>query len=140
MITRATFRTLTATRSAATRSICTTPAVWKESGHCKWFDSKKGYGFISPDDGSGDVFVHQTVIHAEGFRSLDEGEAVEYDVVHTDDGVTWVNDSKATNVGAAVSNMIFEVAHKSYGHAVTCDVTDRMYAFVMSGSISTTCV
>ena len=40
------------------------------TGTCKWFDAKKGFGFVVPEDGSGDVFVHQTAIHAVGFRSL----------------------------------------------------------------------
>lgn len=47
----------------------------------KWFSVEKGYGFITPNDGSPDVFVHQTNIYAEGFRSLAEGETVEYECV-----------------------------------------------------------
>eukprot|EP00804_Cyclotella_cryptica_P028202 CCRYP_011039-RA/>CCRYP_011039-RA protein AED:0.06 eAED:0.06 QI:295/1/1/1/1/1/2/366/125 len=50
------------------------------TGSVKWFDTAKGFGFIVPDDGSSDVFVHQTAIKIEGFRSLAEGENVEFKV------------------------------------------------------------
>lgn len=50
------------------------------TGKVKWFDAKKGYGFITPDDGGEDLFVHHTNILSEGFRSLEEGQAVEYEV------------------------------------------------------------
>ena len=49
------------------------------NGTVKWFNNEKGFGFISNDDGSGDVFVHFSAIQAEGFRTLAEGQKVTYD-------------------------------------------------------------
>ena len=56
------------------------------SGTVKWFDTVKGFGFIVPDDGTSDVFVHQTAIQTDGFRSLAEGESVEFSVETDDQG------------------------------------------------------
>jgi cold shock protein len=50
------------------------------TGTVKWFNSDKGYGFITPDDGSKDVFVHHSAIQGEGYKSLAEGAKVEYEV------------------------------------------------------------
>jgi cold shock protein len=49
------------------------------TGTVKWFSQAKGYGFISPDDGGNDVFVHFSNISGSGFRNLDEGQKVEYE-------------------------------------------------------------
>ena len=48
-------------------------------GTVKWFSSEKGYGFITPDDGSKDLFVHHSGIAGEGYKSLSEGQKVEYE-------------------------------------------------------------
>ena len=50
------------------------------TGTVKWFNDAKGFGFITPDSGGKDVFVHHTAFQAEGFRSLAEGQKVEYEV------------------------------------------------------------
>jgi len=49
-------------------------------GTVKWFNADKGFGFIAPDDGTADVFVHFSAIVADGYRSLDEGQKVEFSV------------------------------------------------------------
>ena len=49
-------------------------------GTVKWFNSTKGYGFIAPDDGGSDIFVHHTAIQVDGFRSLEENQRVSFDV------------------------------------------------------------
>jgi cold shock protein len=49
-------------------------------GTVKWFNSEKGFGFIAPNDGGADVFVHFSAIDSNGFRSLDENQAVSYEV------------------------------------------------------------
>jgi CspA family cold shock protein len=64
-------------------------------GTVKWFNDEKGYGFISPDDGSEDVFVHYTGIAGNGFRSLEEGTKVTYEVTQGRKGLQAENVSPA---------------------------------------------
>jgi cold shock protein len=56
-------------------------------GTVKWFNDSKGFGFITPTEGGEDVFVHFTAIVGEGFRSLTEGQQVEYEVVQGKKGL-----------------------------------------------------
>ncbi len=55
-------------------------------GKVKWFNDAKGFGFITPDNGSKDVFVHHTAIAAQGFRTLSEGQDVEFEIVQGQKG------------------------------------------------------
>lgn len=58
----------------------------RATGTVKWFSRVKGYGFIEPDDGGNDVFVHYSSIVGEGYRNLDTGQRVEFVMEDTDKG------------------------------------------------------
>jgi CspA family cold shock protein len=64
-------------------------------GTVKWFNDQKGFGFITPEDGSPDVFVHHSAITMQGFRTLTENQKVEFDMTTSDKG------PRAANVRSA---------------------------------------
>jgi CspA family cold shock protein len=58
----------------------------RQTGTVKWFSDKKGFGFIIPEQGGEDLFVHYSEIEGDGFRTLEEEDRVEFTVGHTDKG------------------------------------------------------
>lgn len=60
-------------------------------GTVKWFNTEKGFGFIAPEDGSADVFVHYSAIQAQGFKELQENDCVEFETVQGDKGLQAAN-------------------------------------------------
>ena len=58
-----------------------------ETGTVKWFNETKGFGFIAPEDGSADVFVHYSAISGNGFKTLTDGQKVEYNVTQGQKGL-----------------------------------------------------
>lgn len=65
-------------------------------GTIKWFSDQKGYGFVTPEDGRKDVFVHFSAIQGEGFRSLAEGDVVEFDITQGPKGEQAANVRKVS--------------------------------------------
>lgn len=69
----------------------------RTTGQVKWFNNDKGFGFISRGDGEKDCFVHHSAIQGDGYKSLNEGDRVEFDVVQGQKGPAAENVTKLTN-------------------------------------------
>jgi CspA family cold shock protein len=80
-----------------------------QEGTVKWFDSGKGFGFITPDDGGEDLFVHHTGIAGGGFKSLEEGERVSYEAVRGRRGMQAENVSRAGGGGRSLEKQALRV-------------------------------
>ncbi len=66
------------------------------TGRVKWFDDRKGYGFIEQEDGGQDVFVHFSALQGEGYKTLEEGQSVQFDIVQGEKGPQAANVKKVS--------------------------------------------
>ncbi|WP_299975266.1 cold shock domain-containing protein CspD [uncultured Pseudoteredinibacter sp.] len=74
------------------------------TGTVKWFNNAKGYGFILPDEGSGDLFAHYSAIDMDGYRTLKAGQAVTFDTAKGDKGMHAINIRLAESSKSSQSN------------------------------------
>ncbi|VDM98362.1 unnamed protein product [Thelazia callipaeda] len=88
-------------------------------GTCKWFNVLRGYGFITPDDGGDDIFVHQSSLFMDGFRSLDTGERVRFDIRIRNKGKEAVKVTSAEPDGKLRGSSIKPFG-KSKSHYIRC--------------------
>ena len=81
----------------------------RTTGTVKWFNDSKGFGFITRDDGQKDCFVHHSAIEGKGFKTLAEGERVEFDVVQGAKGPAAENVKKMAELGLSASDVVNEI-------------------------------
>lgn len=91
-----------------------------QTGTVKWFNNAKGYGFILPDDGSGDVFVHYSSITMEGYKTLKAGQLVSYDPVAGPKG-THASNTQAVEKSLGADHLVASAQTDTYKTEVTAE-------------------
>ena len=92
-------------------------------GKVKWFNNAKGYGFILPEDGGEDLFVHYSAIEMDGYKTLKAGQSVEFEVVEGPKGLHAVNIQSAGSAeeGGDSLGVSVDLPHETDGHATDDD-------------------